>query len=98
MDPERAAKEAAAITTQGTRRRTKPPSLVLLDAATQEAMKKEAVLTRQHDTVSSKGRESTAVPSAAKHLHKRLKTEKADAATRTAARGVGLGALLKIAL
>lgn len=50
MDPGRAAIEAAAIAGQTPRRRaTKPLSSVLLDAATEEAMKKEAELKRQMD-------------------------------------------------
>ena len=101
MDPERAAKEAAAITNQGTRRRTKPPSLVLLDAATEEAMKKEAVLKRQLDKSgagrgkSASGKGGTPSTGASRNPQKRLKTETGAAATRTAAAGAGLGALLQ---
>ena len=95
MEPERAAKEAAAIANQGARRRTKPPSLVLLDAATEEAMKKEAVLKRgDRGDGARSGGESTADPSTAPR--KRVKTEKGGAATRTAAVGAApLGALLQ---
>lgn len=109
MDPERAAREAAAITSQASRRRAKPPSLVLLDAATEEAMKKEANLKRQHEVAgtgsrgrgrgdsASGGKEQTVVPSttASGNPRKRLKNEPSDAATtRTAAIGAGLSALL----
>ena len=93
MEPERAAKEAAAIANQGARRRTKPPSLVLLDAATEEAMKKEAVLKRDRGDGATSGEERTADPSTA--ARKRVKTEKGGSGTRTAAVGAGLGALLQ---
>lgn len=99
MDPERAAKEAAAMANQGARRRTKPPSLVLLDAATEEAMKKEAVLKRQLDGPgtgeSASGGGETSSTAAPRNVQKRLKTETGAVATRKAAAGAGLGALLQ---
>ncbi len=103
MDPERAAKEAAATANQGPRRRTKPPSLVLLDAATEEAMKKEAALKRQRegdgtaggDSASDSGRGGPSSTGAPRNVQKRLKTETGAAPTKTTAAGAGLDALLQ---